>query len=99
MRIIHCSDMPTNKGKSLRRGSCVAGGPNGESCKTLSIYKTYPSILFPIAVVNLRDICSGLNLFVAIAQRQAFQSSILCSVHFDESSSTMRQDIARDRYS
>ena len=55
MRIIHCSEMSTNKGKSLRRGS-----------KTLSMYKTYPSILFPIAVVNLRDLCSGLDLFVAI---------------------------------
>ena len=37
-----------------------------KAVKTLSIYKTYPSILFPIAVVNLRDICSGLNLFFAI---------------------------------
>ena len=37
-----------------------------KALKTLSIYKTYPSILFPIAVVNLRDICSGLNFFVAI---------------------------------
>ena len=35
--------------------------------KTLySIYKMYPSILFPIAIVNLRNICSELNLFVAI---------------------------------
>ena len=37
-----------------------------KALKTLSIYKTCPSILFPIAVVNLRDICSGLNLFVDI---------------------------------
>ena len=37
-----------------------------KAVKTFSIYKTYPSILFPLAVVNLRDICSGLNLFVAI---------------------------------
>ena len=37
-----------------------------KALKTLSIYMTYTSILFPIAVVNLRDICSGLNLFVAI---------------------------------
>ena len=34
-----------------------------KALKALSIYKMCPSILFP---VNLRDICSGLNLFVAI---------------------------------
>ena len=37
-----------------------------KAVKTLSIYKTYPSVLFPIAVVNLCDICSGLDLIVAI---------------------------------
>ena len=37
-----------------------------KAVKTLSVYKTYPSTLFPIAVVNLRDICNGLNLFVTI---------------------------------
>ena len=37
-----------------------------KAVKTLSIHKTYPSILSTIAVVNLRDICSGLNLFVTI---------------------------------
>ena len=37
-----------------------------KAVKTLSIYKTYPSILFPTAVVNLRDICSELNVFIAI---------------------------------
>ena len=37
-----------------------------KAAKTLSIHKTYPSIPFPIAVVNLRNICSGLNMFVAI---------------------------------
>ena len=69
-----------------------------KAVKTLSIYKTYPSILFPIAVVNLRDNMQWVK-FVRRhrASWQAFQSSILCSVHFDESSFTMRQDIARDR--
>ena len=35
-----------------------------KAVKTLSIHKI--SILSTIAVVNLRDICSGLNLFVTI---------------------------------
>ena len=50
----------------MRGGSCVAGDQMDKAVKTHSIHKTYPSIFFPIAVVNPRDICSGLNLFVAI---------------------------------
>ena len=47
-----------------------------KAVKTLSVYKTYPSKLSPIAVVNLRDICSGLNLFVAIGPAGRHFSSL-----------------------
>ena len=98
MRIIHCSEMPTNKGKSLPRGSCVAGGPNRESCKNTQYIQDVSTHTFP----NRSSPPSRHIQWVKFVRRhrpswQAFQSSILCSVHFDESRFTMRQDIARDR--
>ena len=64
-----------------------------KAVKTLSIYKRYPSILFPIAVVNLRDICSGLNLFVAIGPTGRHFSHHLFSVQF----TSMNRVSPRDR--
>ena len=97
MRIIHCSEMDTNKGKSSRGRSCVAGGPNGESCKNTQYTQDVSIHTFP----NRSSQPSRHMQWVKFVRRhrpgwQASQSSILCSVHFDESSFTMRQDLARE---
>ena len=97
MRIIHCSEMATNKGKSSRGRSCVAGGPNGESCKNTQYTQDVSIHTFP----NRSSQPSRHMQWVKFVRRhrpgwQASQSSILCSVHFDESSFTMRQDLARE---
>ena len=97
MRIIHCSEMATNKGKSSRGRSCVAGGPNGESCKNTQYTQDVSIHTFP----NRSSQPSRHMQWVKYVRRhrpgwQASQSSILCSVHFDESSFTMRQDLARE---
>ena len=97
MRIIHCSEMATNKGKSSRGRSCVAGGPNGESCKNTQYTQDVSIHTFP----NRSSQPSRHMQWVKFVRRhrpgwQASHSSILCSVHFNESSFTMRQDLARE---
>eukprot|EP00112_Aurelia_sp_Birch-Aquarium-sp1_P009165 Seg2030.2 transcript_id=Seg2030.2/GoldUCD/mRNA.D3Y31 product="THAP domain-containing protein 4" protein_id=Seg2030.2/GoldUCD/D3Y31 len=83
----------------LRGRSCVAGAPNGESCMNTQFTKDVSIHAFPNE--NTQAL-SGLDLqWVRFVCRhrpmwKASKSSIFCSVHFEESCFTMRQEIARD---
>ena len=85
------------KARPSRGRSCVAGAPNGESCKNTQFTKDVSIHTFP----NEKSQATRHLQWVRFVRRhrpgwKPSKSSILCSVHFEESCFTMKREIARE---
>ena len=85
------------KARPSRGRSCVAGAPNGESCKNTQFTKDVSIHTFP----NEKSQATRHLQWVRFVRRhrpgwKPSKSLILCSVHFKESCFTMKREIARE---